>query len=63
VALAQAHGDDGWYVRDLGAGLGCQLWRITLGTATRMGVTNPEGGPGSYYAAEPGETIWACLRR
>jgi hypothetical protein len=28
-----------------------------------MGVTNAEGGPGSYYAAEPGETIWACLRR
>jgi len=63
VALAQAHEDEGWYVRDLGAGQGCQLWRIMLGTATRMGVTNAEGGPGSYYAAEPGETIWACLRR
>lgn len=63
MALAQGQGDEGWYVRDRGADHGPQLWRIRPQTATRMGITNAEGGPGSYYAAEPGETIWACLRR
>ncbi len=64
MALAKgANGDDGWYVRDVSAGQGRQLWRITEQTATKSGVTNPEGGAGSYFAAAFGETIWACLRR
>jgi hypothetical protein len=28
-----------------------------------MGVMNPRTGPGSYCAAEPGETIWDAFRR
>lgn len=64
VALAQiGQGDEGWYVRDVGPGQGRQLWRFVDATAMRAGVTNPEGGAGTYYAADPGETIWACLRR
>lgn len=63
VALAQiGQGDAGWYVRNVGPGQGRQLWRFVDATAMRAGVTNPEGGAGTYYAADPGETIWACLR-
>jgi hypothetical protein len=32
-------------------------------TATRMFVTNPEGGPGTFFKAEPGEDFLACIRR
>jgi hypothetical protein len=63
LLVISGDGDEGWYIRDIGAGHGRQLWRITHQTATRTGVTNAEGGPGSYYSVEPGETIWACLRR
>lgn len=64
MALAQGeHGVEGWYVRDVGTGHGRQLWCITERTATLMGVSNPEAGAGTYFAAEPGEIIWACLRR
>lgn len=55
--------NEGWYIRDLSPGQGRQLWQITDRTATRVGVTNPEGGAGTYFAANPGETIWQCLRR
>ena len=55
--------DERWYVRDVGLGQGHQLWRLTDATATRVGVTNPEAGAGTYFAADPGESIWECLRR
>ena len=61
--LGQGREDESWYVRDLGADQGRQLWRITRQTATRMGVTNAEGGVGTCYEAAPGETIWASIRR
>ncbi|MDB5576428.1 MAG: hypothetical protein JWR80_1604 [Bradyrhizobium sp.] len=51
-----------WFVRELAA-LGPQLWRFTPLTATRMGVSNPETGPGTYFAAAPGEDIWQCIER
>ena len=28
-----------------------------------MGVTNAKTGPGTYFEAQPGETIWASIRR
>jgi hypothetical protein len=31
--------------------------------AIRVGVTNPEGGPGSYFKAEPGESVWDTMKR
>jgi hypothetical protein len=52
-----------WYVRDHVAGRPRQVWRFADQTATRMGVANPETGPGTYCKAEPGEDIWDCLRR
>lgn len=55
-------GDAGWYVRDVGGGHGPQLWHVTDRTATRLGVSNPQDNPGSYYAAAPGETIWDSIR-
>jgi len=53
----------GWYVRDPGTGRGGNLWYIEADRATRMDVTNPTGGVGTYFAANPGETIWQALRR
>ena len=38
--------DEGWYFRDLGAGLDGHIWRITDQTAKRIGVTNGEIDPG-----------------
>jgi hypothetical protein len=64
LALAEPAQDDQiWYVRDLGDGHRLQLWCFTDRTATLCGITNPEGGSGTHYQAEPDETIWACLRR
>lgn len=64
MTLVQSRNEDeAWYVRNLGADQGRQLWHFTDRTATRSGVTNPEAGAGTYYAASPGETIWECLRR
>jgi hypothetical protein len=40
-----------------------QVWKIENGTAVRLGITNPEGGVGSYFKAEDGETIWDALKR
>lgn len=54
--------EETWYVREVDGQL-LQLWRITDRTATRMYVSNPEGGAGTYYEALPGETIWDSLRR
>ena len=52
-----------WYVRDHFSGQPRQIWRIENGTATRMGVTNPEAGAGTYFKADPGENILDCIRR
>ncbi len=52
-----------WYVRDHIAGRPRQVWFIDDWTATRIGVTNPEAGAGTYFEAEPGESIWDCIRR
>ncbi|WP_242141025.1 hypothetical protein [Sphingomonas sp. TREG-RG-20F-R18-01] len=63
MAMARTGNEDqGWYVRNVDAGHG-QLWRITDRTATLCGISNPEAGAGTYYAADPDETIWKCLRR
>jgi hypothetical protein len=28
-----------------------------------MGVTNPQGGAGTFFKAQPGESFWDCIRR
>jgi hypothetical protein len=55
--------DNHWYVRDRIGGQPRQIWRIDDQTATNMGVTNPEMGAGTFFKADPGETIWDCIRR
>jgi len=60
--MTQASGP-GWYVRDFIAGHQRSVWLFTDRTATKMGVTNPEGGPGSYFEAAPGEDMMDALRR
>lgn len=54
-----------WYVTDGMNGQARQLWQFDFDsqTATRMDVTNPEAGPGTFFKAEPGENIWDCIRR
>lgn len=54
---------DGWYVRHPGDGTGLQPWRIADGKAMRSDLTNADQGPGSYFAAESGETVWDAIRR
>lgn len=51
--------ENGWWLR-------ChprQLWHFADGVATQLGVTNPEGGPATYFKAAPGETLFDCIRR
>jgi hypothetical protein len=52
-----------WFVRDHFEGQPRQIWRFQDQAATRMGVTNPEGGPGSHFTAKPGEDFFDCIRR
>lgn len=52
---------DGWFVRSIGEEH--QLWKIAGGRAIRSGITAPERGPGSFFEAGPGETIWDVIRR
>ena len=40
-----------------------QVWKIENDIAVRVGVTNPEAGPGTHFKAEPGERIWEAIRR
>jgi len=40
-----------------------QVWKIGADTAVRLGVSNPENGPGCYFRAVPGESIWDTIRR
>ena len=44
-------------------GTSTQVWKIDECSAVRVGVANPEGGPSTYFRANPGETIWGALRR
>jgi len=52
-----------WFVRDHFEGQPRQIWRFQDQTATRMGVTNPERGAGTFYGAEPGKDFYDCIRR
>ncbi|HTV67607.1 MAG TPA: hypothetical protein VMF90_03625 [Rhizobiaceae bacterium] len=40
-----------------------EAWDITDDEAVRIDVSNPKGGPGTYFKAESGETIWDAIRR
>src|SRR3569832_749258 len=54
-----------WYIRDRINGQVQQLWLFDFDsqTATRTDVTNPESGAGTFFRAEPGESIWDSIRR
>jgi hypothetical protein len=52
-----------WFIRDYIAGQPRQVWLFQNGMATRMGVTNPERGPGTFFKAKPGEDFLDCIRR
>jgi hypothetical protein len=52
-----------WYVTDRMNGQPRQLWQFDEQTATRMDLTNPEMGVGTFFSAEAGEKIWDCIRR
>lgn len=52
---------DGWFLRCLGDEH--QLWHFADGRASRAGVTAPERGPGAFFVARAGESIWDALRR
>lgn len=39
------------------------VWQFNDDVAIRIGVSNAEGGPGTYFKAEPGETIWSTIRQ
>lgn len=51
-----------YYLRTV-PGSPMQVWNIDDTVAVRVGVTNPEQGAGTYFKAEPGETIWEAIRR
>jgi hypothetical protein len=53
----------GYFLRTGVDGGALGLWRIDKEEAIRIGVTNPKGGPGTYFRAEPDEDIWAAIRR
>lgn len=52
-----------WYVRDHVGGQARQVWLFTNRTATNIGVTNPQDGAATYFAADEGESIWDCIGR
>jgi hypothetical protein len=54
-----------YYLRVVSTGNGSstEVWKVADDIAVRVGITNPEGGPGTYFKAEPGETIWDAIRR
>ncbi len=56
-------GDHRWYVRDYVAGQPRQVWLFANQTATRVGVTDPKNGPGTYFKAGPNESFEDCIRR
>lgn len=50
-----------WFVRELDDGE-TQLWHFRGDQASRAGVSSPERGPGTFYEAKPGESIWETIR-
>src|SRR5258708_34620717 len=46
-----------------GSSMGMWKFDLHIGTATKLGVTNAEGGAGTYFKAQPGETIWDTLKK
>ncbi|HKR43535.1 MAG TPA: hypothetical protein VJU59_28290 [Paraburkholderia sp.] len=55
----------GYYIRTFATlnHEGSQVWKIEDDVAIRIGVSNPERGPGCYFKTEPGESIRDALRR
>jgi hypothetical protein len=51
-----------YYIRTV-PGHSSQVWKIKGDVAVRLGVSNPENGPGCYYKADASETVWDCIRR
>src|ERR1700704_5392579 len=51
-----------YYLRTV-AGSPMQVWKIDDRVAVCVGVTNPDHGAGTYFKADPGETIWDAIRR
>lgn len=51
------------YLRIDGDGKALGVWRISDGEAVRLGISNPQQGPGCYFSADPGEDIFAAIRR
>jgi hypothetical protein len=39
------------------------IWKFSDDVAERVGISNPEQGVGTYFKADPGETIWDAIRR
>ena len=53
----------GYYLRVVPNQPALQAWKIDSAIASRVGIINPEHGLGSYFKAEPGETIWETIRK
>lgn len=55
----------GYYIRclDTPSGSSAQIWKIDDDIAIRVGISNAEQSPGGFFKVEPGETIWAALKR
>lgn len=51
------------YLRVDGDGKALGVWRISNSEAVRLGISNPQKGPGCYFSAAPGEDIFAAIRR
>lgn len=52
-----------YYLRSVPNRSSLEAWKIESDVAVRIGVSNPEQGPGTYFQATPGETIWDVIRR
>lgn len=52
----------GYYLRVVGEGHANQIWKIDADEAKKLGVSNPEGGAGTFYKRRDRETIWSALR-
>jgi hypothetical protein len=51
------------YLRIPPTGQYLEIWRIESDVAVQIGVSKPEQGAGTYFKANPGETIWDAIRR
>jgi hypothetical protein len=52
-----------WFIRDHIGGQPRQVWLFHNQMATRMDVTNPERGPGTFFKADLVEDFSDCIRR